>query len=224
MAACDIRKEDPVNPVELWRAKTLGQAACEALKRNFFDAVYVDSAADALSWISKLIKPGMTVGFGGSMTIRAIGGQEKAKELGATILDHNAPGLSAEEKLSILRSQLTCDLFLSSSNAVTLEGEILNVDGTGNRAAALTFGPKKTVVVVGVNKLVRDLDEAFDRVEGRAAPMNNKRLEKPNPCVKAGTCQDCQGSTRICNAYLILRKKPGMSDFSVIVVGEELGY
>lgn len=213
-----------MNPVELWRAKTLGQAACEALKKNFFNALYVDTGAEALAWIANFVKPGMSVGFGGSMTVRAIGGQEKVKELGATLLDHNAPGLSPEEKLAILRAQLTCDLLVTSSNAVTLEGEILNVDGTGNRAAALTFGPKKTVVVVGVNKLVRDLDEAFDRVESRAAPMNNKRLDKPNPCVKAGTCQDCQGPTRICNAYLILRKKPSMSDFTVIVVGEELGY
>jgi hypothetical protein len=213
-----------VNPVELWRARTLGTEACEALRKNGFDAAYVDSGADALEMITRLVKPGMTVGFGGSMTLRAIGAPEKMRELGAVILDHNAPGLAPEDKPAVMRSQLTCDLFLASSNAVTLEGEIVNVDNTGNRVAALTFGPKKTVVVVGVNKLVRDLDEAFDRVETRAAPMNNKRLEAPNPCIKAGTCQDCHGETRICRVYQILRRRPKASDFTVIVVGEELGY
>ena len=102
--------------------------------------------------------------------------------------------------------------------------DILNVDGNGNRVAALTFGPSKTVVVVGVNKIVRDLDEAFARLESYASPMNNKRLDRPNPCVKTGLCEDCQGETRICRAYQILRRKPSLSDFTVIVVGESLGY
>jgi hypothetical protein len=166
----------------------------------------------------------MKVGLGGSMSLKAIGAPEKVRTLGAEILDHNAPGLDEERKLELRRAQLTCDLFLSSSNAVTLEGDIVNVDGGGNRVAALTFGPKKTVVVVGTNKIVRDLDEAFDRIETTASPMNNKRLDRPNPCVKAGTCQDCQGETRICRVYQVLHRRPLYSDFTVIVVGEQLGY
>ena len=158
------------------------------------------------------------------MTLRAIGAPDKVKALGAVILDHNAPGLELEAKLDILRAQLTSDLFLSGSNAVTLEGDIINVDGNGNRVAALAFGPKKTVVVVGANKIVRDLDEALERIETVASPMNNKRLEKPNPCAKTGTCEDCRGETRICRAYQILRRRPSLSDFTVIVVGENLGF
>jgi L-lactate utilization protein LutB len=221
MANC---KEADMNPVEEWHASTVGKAACEALKKNDFDAIYVPTGAEALEHIASLVKPGMKIGFGGSMTLKAIGAPERAKALGAEVLDHNVPGLSPEQKLAILRSQLTCDLFLSSSNAVTLDGEIVNVDGNGNRVAALTFGPAKTVVVVGINKIVLDLDAAFDRIELRASPMNNKRLERPNPCVKTGQCMDCQGPTRICRAYQILKRKPGLSDFTVIVVGEELGY
>ena len=166
----------------------------------------------------------MTVGFGGSMTLSAIGAREKVQSLGAEVLDHTAPGIDERRKLEIRRAQLTCDLFLSSSNAVTLEGEIVNVDGGGNRVAALTFGPKKTVVVVGTNKIVRNLDEAFHRIETTASPMNNKRLDRPNPCVKAGTCQDCHGETRICRVYQVLRRRPLYSDFTVIIVGEPLGY
>ncbi len=213
-----------MNPVQDWHAETLGKAACEALKKNGFDAEYVADGKAALERLASFVKPGMSVGFGGSMSLKAIGAGEKVAALGARVLDHNAPGLAADEKLGILRAQLTCDLFLSSSNAVTLEGEILNVDGNGNRVAALTFGPKKTVVVVGANKIVRDLDEAFARVETYASPMNNKRLDRPNPCVKTGTCEDCHGATRICRVYQILARKPSLSDFTVIVVGESLGF
>lgn len=210
--------------VEEWRYETIGKSACEALRKSGFDARFVLKGEEALAIIAGFIKPGMKVGFGGSMTIKAIGAPEKAAALGAEVLDHSAPGLSPERKLEVLRAQLTCDLFLASSNAVTLEGDIVNVDGNGNRVAALTFGPKKTVVVVGANKIVRDLDEALARLETNASPMNNKRLERPNPCVKTGICEDCRGDTRICRVYQILRRRPSLSDFTVIVVGEPLGY
>jgi L-lactate utilization protein LutB len=210
--------------VEAWRNEILGKRASEALKKNGFDARYVSTGAEALELIARFVTPGMTVGFGGSMSCKEIGAPEKVRSLGAAVLDHGAPGIDEKKKLEIRRAQLTCDLFLSGSNAVTLDGEIVNVDGAGNRVAALAFGPKKTVVVVGANKIVRDLEEAYDRIETRAAPMNNRRLERPNPCVKAGTCQDCAGETRICRIYQVLRRRPMYSDFTVIVVGEPLGY
>ena len=213
-----------MNPVEQWHNETLGKAACEALKKSGFDAVYVATGAEALERVAAMIKPGMKVGFGGSMTVKAIGVDQKAKTLGAEILDHNAPGLDPDRKMDVLRAQLTCDLFVSGSNAITLDGDIVNVDRNGNRVGALSFGPKKTVVVVGTNKIVRDIDEALARIETTASPMNNKRLNMPNPCVKTGTCEDCRGEARICRIYQILRRKPGMSDFTVIVVGESLGF
>jgi L-lactate utilization protein LutB len=210
--------------VEQWRYETLGKEACEALKKNGFDAHYAATGAEALERVAGFVKAGMKVGFGGSMTVKAIGAPERVRAMGAEVLDHNTPGLDPERKLEILRAQLSCDLFLSGSNAVTLEGDIVNVDGNGNRVAALTFGPKKTVVVVGANKIVRDLDEALARIETTASPMNNKRLERPNPCVKTGQCEDCRGETRICRVYQILRRRPFLSDFTVIVVGESLGF
>ncbi len=213
-----------MDTVTSWRTDTLGDSTVRALKKNGFDAVYVKTGAEALALVAKHLKKGMTVGFGGSMTVRGIGVQDSAKAAGCELLDHNAPGLAPDVKTSILKRQLTSDLFISGSNAVTLEGELVNVDGTGNRVAALSFGPTKTIVVVGVNKIVRDLDEAFARIESWAAPMNNKRLDKPNPCVKAGVCMDCDGDTRICRVYQILRKRPSGTDFTVIVVGEELGF
>jgi len=213
-----------MDAIRTWRNDTLGEAAVKALKKNGFDAVYVKTGSEAADLVAKHFKKGSTVGFGGSMTVKAIGVQDRAAAAGCELLDHNAPGLAPEAKGAILRRQLTSDVFVSGSNAVTLDGEIVNVDGTGNRVAALSFGPVKTVVVVGINKVVRDLDEAFARVETQAAPMNNKRLDRPNPCVKAGTCMDCDGDSRICRVYQILRKRPGGTDFSVIVVGEDLGF
>lgn len=213
-----------MDTVASWRSDTVGESAVRALKKNGFDAVYVRTGAEAAEIVAKHLKKGSTVGFGGSMTVRGLGIQDRAAAAGCELLDHNAPGLAPEAKVKILKRQLTSDVFVSGSNAVTLEGEIVNVDGTGNRVAALSYGPGKTIVVVGVNKVVRDLDEAFARVESYAAPMNNKRLDRPNPCVKAGTCMDCDGDTRICRVYQIMRKRPLGTDFTVIIVGEELGY
>ena len=213
-----------MDTVKNWHYEANARMACESLKGNGFDAVYVATGAEALAKLMEFVKPGMKVGFGGSMTVKSLGAQAAVAEAGAEILDHGVPGLDQERKMEILRAQLTCDLFVSGTNALTLDGELLNVDGNGNRVAALSFGPRKMVVIAGANKIVRDLDEAFARVESIAAPMNNRRLDRPNPCVKTGTCMDCHGTTRICRIYSILERKPFLSDFTVIVVGESLGF
>ncbi len=213
-----------MNPIETWHAEAMAATTVQALKKNGFDALYLPTAAEAAQKAASFLRRGASVGFGGSMTVRALGLQEKAQAAGCELLDHGAPGLSAEEKLAIMRRQLTCDLFVSGANAVTMDGQIVNVDGNGNRVASLSFGPAKTLVVVGINKVVRDMDEAFAHIELYAGPMNNKRLDRPNPCVKAGECMDCDGDTRICRAYQILRKKPFLSDFTVLLVGEPLGF
>src|SRR5512145_35045 len=163
--------------------ESLSERAVRALARNGFDAHFVASAAEAAERVLAFAQPGKSVGFGGSMTVAALGVKEELARRGALLLDHNAPGLSPAEKREVQRRQLTCDLFLSSSNAVTLEGELVNVDGNGNRVAALSFGPAKTVVVVGANKIVRDEAAAWERLETHAAPMNASRLGKQTPCV-----------------------------------------
>ncbi|HSM92392.1 MAG TPA: lactate utilization protein [Anaeromyxobacteraceae bacterium] len=202
----------------------LADRAVRSLRENGFDAAWVATAAEAGAKVLSLAREGATVGFGGSMTVASLGLKEELGRRGAVLLDHNAPGLSPAEKREVQRRQLTCDLFLSSANAVTLDGAIVNVDGNGNRVAALSFGPAKTVVVAGVNKLVRDVEEAWDRIETHAGPMNARRLGKPTPCVKAGTCQDCDAEARICRVYQVLRRRPSLSDFTVLLVGEPLGY
>ncbi len=210
--------------LEMWSNEARADQACAALEKNGFAAVVVKTKEEAAALVMEYIKPGMKLGFGGSMTIKALGIQEKAEKAGAVLLDHNAPGLSPERKLEILRAQLTCDAFISSVNAVTLQGEMLNIDGNGNRVAALTFGPKKNIVVAGANKIAVDEAAAWDRIEAYASPMNNKRLNKTNPCVKMGQCMDCESEGRICRVYQVLRRKPSLSDYLVILVAEPLGY
>jgi len=215
---------DTMNAVETWHAEALATRAVEALKKNGFEAIYLPTGKDAADWIERLVSPGMVVGLGGSTSLREIGIKDRIAARGGKIVDHSTPGLSPEEKMATMRAELTSDLFLSSSNALTLSGELFNVDATGNRVASLTFGPKKTVVVVGHNKIVADVAEAEARARLVASPMNNKRLAYKNPCVETGVCVDCRQETRICRIYSVLRRRPMLSDFTVIVVGERLGY
>lgn len=213
-----------MNEFTMWHRDTLGAKVVEALIKNNFQAVYCQTRQAAVARVFDLIPNTATIGVGGSWTLNELGVLDKLAAQGNTILNHNKPDLSDEEKMEIRRRQLTCDVFLTGTNAVTMDGRLVNTDGIGNRVAAMIFGPKKVIVIVGINKVVHDVDEAEKRISLIAAPINNKRLNTPNPCVKAGECMDCQGPTRICNATTILHKRPRLTDIHVIVVGEELGF
>jgi L-lactate utilization protein LutB len=213
-----------MSDVKTGHREALGKRAVDALKKNFFDAVYFPDAEKAAAFVMGFVQAGTRVGFGGSMTVKGMGIQDKVKAKGGVVLDHGAPGLTPEEILSVRRQQLTCDLFLSGTNALTLDGCLLNIDGAGNRVAAMTFGPKKVLIVAGVNKICTNLEAAQEHVKQYASPLNNMRLKRPNPCTKTGVCMDCQGETRICNAYSILKRKPSAADITVVIVGESLGY
>ena len=213
----------PVTTPMEWHRETLGKKVCEALKKNKFSSEYLPTAAETRSRVLELINPGSSVGFGGSMTISALDLTGELEKRGCTILDHGkAPTLEA--KTAIRQKQLTCDCFLCSSNAVTLDGQLINIDGTGNRVAAMIYGPKQVILVVGYNKITSDLNSALERIELLAAPVNNKRLNLPNPCTKNGTCMDCSSDSRICNVTTILHKKPTQSNLTILVVGEDMGY
>lgn len=210
--------------INAWHNETLGNKVVESLKKNAFDALYFEKGEEALEYISAHISKDTKVAFGGSMTIKALKVKEKAEEKGAIILDHGDAKLSGDEKLKVMREELTSDLFLCSSNAVTLDGELINIDGAGNRVAAITFGPKKVILVVGINKICKDENEGFNRLKLIACPKNNMRLNKPNPCTKTGVCMDCKSDSRICRVYSVIKRKPMCSDITVIIVGESLGY
>lgn len=214
-----------MNEIQAWHMDTLGAKAVEALIKNNFKAYYVKNRQEAVDQALTLIQPESSVGIGGSWTTcTELSLADVLERRGNTVYNHGKPGLTAEETMIIRRQELTCDVFLASSNAVTLDGKLVNVDGAGNRVAAMIFGPKRVIIIAGVNKIVRDVPEAERRIELYAAPLNNKRLNRPNPCTQTGICMDCQSPSRICNITTIIRKCPPLTDIHVIIVGENLGF
>jgi len=207
-----------------WAYAQKCEKAVESLKKNGFEAVYCQSGEEVFHYILNEAEEAKSVGFGGSLSIAELRLSEKLKGMGKEILNHGEPGLTPEEKLVIIRRQLTCDLFLTGSNAVTLSGKLVNIDGNGNRAAAMFFGPQKVIVVVGRNKLVDgSVEDAVHRVKTHAAPPNSRRLALATPCATTGFCSDCNSPQRICRVTTIIEKKPRNTDIRVLVVNEDMG-
>lgn len=207
-----------------WSWEQKCQKAVEALGTNGFTAVYCQTPAAARQYILDAAADATTVGFGGSMTITDLEIQQTLADQGKEILNHSNPGLSRDQKMEVMRRQLTCDLFLSGSNALTMKGELINIDATGNRVAAMFFGPKMVVVVVGRNKLVDGTpQEAIQRVKQWATPPNAKRLNFNTPCAKTGFCSNCNSPDRLCRVTTIIDRKPRFTDLRVVVVNAELG-
>jgi len=208
-----------------WQQEQRCEKAVESLGRNGFTAVYCRTAKEARDYIISHGSDAATVGFGGSRTIVDLGVQQLFAAQGKELLNHGMPGLEQPQKMAIMRRQLTCDLFLTSANAVTLSGWLVNIDGNGNRVAALTFGPRRAIVVAGRNKLVDgDLAAAIHRVKNIAAPPNAKRLNCNTPCAKTGFCADCNSPERICRIIQVMDRKPRVADLHVLIVNENLGF
>ena len=221
----------PINPTDTfvdemntWHGRTLGLRTVEALRKNRFDAAFFETRQETVKAVLDMISPGMEVAFGGSQTAKQLDLQKLVAEAGGIILDHNAAGLTDMQKLEVMRRQQVCDVFICSSNAISLQGELFNIDGHGNRIAAMAFGPRKVIVIAGVNKLCADEEAAWQRIRTLAAPINFKRLNRPNPCAKYGVCMNCNLPTRGCNIYVATRRRPSLTDFSVFIVNESLGF
>jgi hypothetical protein len=207
-----------------WAFAKKCEKAVEGLKKNGFNALYCQNSGEVFHYILNEATEAKSVGFGGSLSVADLKLADKLKGMGKEILNHNVPDLTPEEKLVILRRQLTCDLFLTGSNAVTLSGILVNIDGNGNRVAAMTFGPKKVIVVVGRNKLVDGgVEDAVHRIKSFASPPNTKRLGLATPCATTGFCCDCDSPQRICRVTTIIDRKPRNTDIRVLVVNEEMG-
>jgi len=200
------------------------QLALTALKANGFKVIYADNSKEALDKVMSLIPREAKVGIGGSVTVRDIGLVEAIKKQNNPIFMDWGKPLELKEKLKVRKEALTSDVYLTSSNAITLQGQLVNIDGTGNRVSAMIFGPKKVIVVAGVNKLVDTLDEALARIRNIAGPLNAKRLNLNTPCALTGKCTDCNSPDRMCKVTVILEKKPNLSDITIVLVGENLGY
>jgi L-lactate utilization protein LutB len=200
------------------------QLAIKALNSNGFESIYTDNAKEALEKAISFIPKDATVGIGGSVTVREIGLIEALEKQGNTLFADWGEPIELEEKLRKRRASLTSDVYLTSSNAITLKGQLVNIDGTGNRVGAMIFGPKKTIIVAGANKLVDTLDEAFARIRNIAGPLNGKRLNLKTPCALTGKCIDCDSPNRMCKVSVVMDKKPNLSNITIILIGESLGY
>ncbi|MDQ7773859.1 MAG: LUD domain-containing protein [Elusimicrobiales bacterium] len=195
--------------------------AAATLTANGFKTLIFSAGAEAAAYAAAL--PGTTAGMGGSMTARDLGLQEKLRAAGKEVVTHVA-GMSPEERRAVWLKAQAADLYFASPQAVTLDGKLIFLDAYGNRGAAVIYGPKKIVLIAGINKLSRDEAEGLRRARDIAAVANNIRLKKDNPCVKTGRCSDCSSPSRICNAVTLLWKRPLASDIEVLLVNENLGY
>jgi hypothetical protein len=196
----------------------------KALKKNEFLAYYFPTAQEAKQFVLDSIREGTQVGLGGSATLREMSLVEGLKQKGALLLDHWDETLTFEATLQVRKDQLLCDVLLSSVNALTETGELVSRDGIGNRTSAMTFGPSKVFLLAGTQKIVPDLHAAFRRIKEVAAPMRAKSLNMDLPCTKGKGCVDCNDPHRICRATLILHRKPMLTDVTVVLIGEPLGY
>lgn len=193
------------------------------LEHNGFKAQYFPYREDAVKYILNNIATGQTVGIGGSMTIKTLDLPTKIAERGGVVLDHSAAA-TPEENQKICLAEGRADVFLTSTNALTEKGYLVNCDGKGNRVSAMIFGPRRVLLVAGKNKICTDVDEAMDRIVNLAAAPNAKRLNLSTPCVETGRCMDCNSPDRICRAYTILKRPSLGMDFTVIIIGENLGF
>ncbi len=196
----------------------------KTLSRRGFIPHYAEGAEEARKIILSLIPEGSTVGVAGSVTIRELGVVDLLRREGFKVVEHWIKGVSKEESRKLRLQELLADVFLSSVNAITLDGRLIAVDGAGNRVAALAFGPRKVIVAVGRNKIVRDLAEGLWRIKNVAAPMNALRLGLRTPCAESGTCCECVYPKTICRATLILEACPSYTEFHVVLVNRALGF
>jgi len=199
------------------------EAAVKALEKRWFDARWFPTVAEATGAVMELIPKGSRVGAGGSVTLRETGLLEKLAARGDHMVFHQ-PDMEFEVSMAVRREALSCPYFLCSSNAITMEGELINTDGIGNRVAGMVFGPETVVVLAGVNKLVEDREEAFSRIRNVAAPANARRLNLDTPCVEKGRCVDCRTPMNICRVTTIVSLKPMCTDLKVFLVAEPLGF
>ena len=205
------------------RYQKLGPLVAQALKNRHFDAWYFDDTAEALEKIVSLVPPEHTVSWGGSMTLTELGVQERLAEEGRALLDRDKAPNQAE-RIETMRRALLCDTFLTSSNAISEDGQLVNIDGFGNRAAAMIFGPRQVIVVAGMNKVAKTLEDAMTRARSIAAPLNVQRFPNAKtPCNKTGTCANCTAPDSVCSFIVTTRLCKPAGRIKVILIGKDLG-
>ena len=209
-------------PKELYYEKR-GNILVKNLKRRHFEAYYCKDKQEALKKAMELIPTGSSVGWGGAMSAVEIGLLDAVRNGDYCALDRESCTTS-EEKDRMATACLSADFFITGANAISLDGQMVNIDGTGNRVAAIVYGPKKVLVITGMNKVCDNIESAVERARTIAAPMNMQRFMKDTPCATTGVCGNCKSESCICNQILVTRNCRPVNRICFLVVGEELGY
>lgn len=211
-----------MTPKEIWNEK-ISKQIIKSLEFHHFEAYFCKTKEEAKQKILTLIEKNDLIGWGGSTTMAEIGILEEIKNGKYRIIDRDN-SKNPQEKLELTRKTLLADTFLSGTNAITEDGELFNIDGNGNRVAAITFGPKKVIIACGVNKIVKNYEEAVARVRNYAAPINAQRFEPETPCKATGKCANCNSINSICNSFVLTRQSKPAGRIKVIIIGETLGF
>ena len=215
---------EPIN--QFWTLRL--EAVKETLEKNNFDVHIAADRPAASTLVLETLLPQIaprTLSWGGSKTLVETGLYERLKaNAGMTVLDTYDTALNSDEKLERRRQSLLVDLFITGTNAITESGHLVNLDMIGNRIAALTFGPRNVLVLAGRNKVVADLEAAWERIKAFAAPVNSMRLDMKTPCAATGVCHDCKSPQRICNTWTITEKSFPKGRVRIVWINEDLGF
>lgn len=201
----------------------LADSMMKKMEKRGFEAYYCPDSASAVKTALSLMEEGSTVTWGGSMTIEECGLIQALNPEKYQIIDRSKV-TDPEGKKACYRQAFSADYYLMSANAITKDGELVNIDGTGNRVAALAYGPDHVIIMVGMNKVEPNLQAAIDRVHNIAAPINAIRLNMNTPCSKTGSCADCLSPDCICGQTIITRFNRVRGRIKIILIGEALGY
>ncbi|HMK37407.1 MAG TPA: lactate utilization protein [Desulfomonilaceae bacterium] len=204
--------------------KIVVDTTLDSLKKHGFDAHFFATKQEVANFIMEAAADCKSVGIAGTHTVRALGIVPMLENAGKTLYDHWQLKPGTAEELQCRKNQMLSDLFLTSANAVTTTGEIVNREGCGNRTNAMTFGPGRVILVVGRNKIVSDLDAAINRIDEVAGPIRAMSLGRKTPCVVTGHCMDCDSPERICRITSVIHRQPIFTKISVVILDEDLGY
>ena len=205
------------------RNERLANTLIKNLQRRHIEGFYCATGKDAVRKVSELIDDGNSVTWGGTMTVRDLGIPDYLRKRGTLeVLDRDLAE-TPEEKQSMYLRAFSVDVYLTSANAISEDGVIVNIDGNGNRVAAITWGPKKVIFVIGLNKVAQSVEAALSRAKGTASPINAARFDIKTPCQIDGVCHNCNSPESICNYVHFLRNSP-KGRHVVVLVGENLGY
>lgn len=203
--------------------ENLADTLIEKFNQRGIEGYYCDNKEEALIMAKRFLTPGCSVSFGGSETLFEIGLINELESSDYILYDRRT-AITPEEKSLIYSKTVTADYYFMSSNAITLDGQLVNIDGSGNRVACLITGPKNVIVIAGMNKIVTDVNNGIERIRNMASPPNVVRLGLQAPCAKIGRCVNCLSDDCICCEIVITRKSKISGRIKVILVGEELGY